>query len=90
MRTDEFDYPLPQELIAQHPIAQRDASRLLALERASDAITHRRFAELETLLRPGDVLAANNSRVIPARVRGQKEGDSARVEILLTEQRAPG
>ena len=45
MRTDEFDYPLPQELIAQHPIAQRDASRLLTLERASDAITHRRFAD---------------------------------------------
>ena len=90
MRTDEFDYPLPQELIAQHPIAQRDASRLLTLERASDAITHRRFAELETLLRPGDVLVTNNSCVIPARVRGQKEGDGARVEILLTEQRAPG
>ncbi|MAE30823.1 MAG: tRNA preQ1(34) S-adenosylmethionine ribosyltransferase-isomerase QueA [Verrucomicrobiales bacterium] len=90
MRTDEFDYPLPQELIAQHPIAQRDASRLLTLERASGAIAHRRFAELETLLRPGDVLVANNSRVIPARVRGQKEGDGAWVEILLTEERAPG
>ena len=89
VRTADFDYPLPQELIAQHPIEQRDASRLLTLERSSGAIVHRQFADLEALLRPGDVMVANNSRVIPARVRGQKEGDGARVEILLTEDRAP-
>ena len=90
MRTEEFDYPLPQELIAQHPIKQRDASRLLTLERTSGAIAHQQFVELEALLRPGDVLVANNSRVIPARVRGRKEGKGAMVEILLTEERAPG
>ncbi|HJN90339.1 MAG TPA: tRNA preQ1(34) S-adenosylmethionine ribosyltransferase-isomerase QueA [Verrucomicrobiota bacterium] len=89
MRTADFDYFLPQELIAQHPIEQRDASRLLTLDRTSGAIAHRQFAELESLLQPGDVLVANNSRVIPARVRGQKEGDGARVEILLTEKHAP-
>ena len=90
MRTADFDYPLPQELIAQHPIEQRDASRLLTLDRSTATIAHRQFADLEALLRSGDVLVANNSRVIPARVRGQKEGDGARVEILLTEERAPG
>ena len=90
MRTADFDYPLPQELIAQHPIKQRDASRLLTLDRSTATIAHRQFVDLEALLRSGDVLVVNNSRVIPARVRGQKEGDGARVEILLTEERAPG
>ncbi|MBC8243246.1 MAG: tRNA preQ1(34) S-adenosylmethionine ribosyltransferase-isomerase QueA [Verrucomicrobia bacterium] len=90
MQTADFDYPLPLELIAQHPVECRDASRLLTLERASGAFAHRRFVDMESLLRPGDVLVANDSRVIPARVRGQKEGDGARVEILLTEERAPG
>ena len=90
MRTADFDYPLPQELIAQHPIEQRDASRLLTLDRSNGAVTHRQFTDLDELLRAGDVLVANNSRVIPARVRGQKEGDGARVEILFTEEHAPG
>ncbi len=90
VRTADFDYSLPQELIAQHPIGRRDASRLLTLDRASGAIAHRQFDELEFLLHPGDVLVVNNSRVIPARMRGQKEGDGARVEILLTEEHAPG
>ena len=90
MRTADFDYPLPQELIAQHPIEQRDASRLLTLDRYSGGVTHRQFTDLEELLQAGDVLVANNSRVIPARVRGQKAGDGARVEILLTEEHAPG
>ena len=90
MRTNDFDYPLPQELIAQHPIKQRDASRLMILERISNTISHRHFADLEALLLPGDVLVMNNSRVIPARVRGRKEGKGARIEILLTEEHAPG
>ena len=90
MRTANFDYPLPQELIAQHPIEQRDASRLLTLDRSNGAVSHRQFTDLEELLREGDVLVVNNSRVIPARVRGQKEGDGARVEILLTEEHTPG
>jgi len=90
VQTADFDYSLPHELIAQHPIEQRDASRLLTLDRVSGAIAHRQFAELESLLQPGDVLVANNSRVIPARVRGQKQGDGARVEILLIEEHIPG
>ena len=90
MRTADFDYPLPQELIAQHPIEQRDASRLLTLDRSTASIAHRQFADVEALLRSGDVLVANNSRVIPARVRGQKEGDGARVEVLPTEELATG
>ena len=90
MRTNDFDYPLPQELIAQHPIKQRDASRLMILERIGKTISHRHFADLEALLLPGDVLVMNNSRVIPARVRGRKEGKGARIEILLTEEHAPG
>lgn len=90
MQTADFDYPLPQELIAQHPIEQRDASRLLTLDRSTATIAHRQFADLEALLRSGDVVVVNNSRVIPARMRGQKEGDGARVEILLTEERVPG
>jgi S-adenosylmethionine:tRNA ribosyltransferase-isomerase len=90
VQTADFDYPLPQELIAQHPIEQRDASRLLTLDRSTATIAHRQFADLEALLRSGDVVVVNNSRVIPARMRGQKEGDGARVEILLTEERVPG
>ena len=90
MRTADFDYPLPLELIAQNPVERRDASRLLTLDRSNGDIAHRQFVNLESLLRSGDVLVVNNSRVIPARVRGQKEGGGARVEILLTEKRAPG
>jgi len=90
VRTADFDYPLPQELIAQHPIEQRDASRLLTLDRSSGGVTHRQFTDLEELLQAGDVLVVNNSRVIPARMRGQKEGDGARVEILLTAEHTPG
>lgn len=90
MQTADFDYILPQELIAQHPLEQRDASRLLTMDRSTATIAHRQFADLEALLRSGDVLVMNNSRVIPARVRGRKEGNGARVEILLTEEHAPG
>jgi S-adenosylmethionine:tRNA ribosyltransferase-isomerase len=82
LRTDEFDYHLPPDLIAQTPIEPRDASRLMVVERASGEITHRRFRDILDTLRPGDILVANDSRVIPARLLGRK-ATGGRVEVLL-------
>ncbi len=82
MKTNEFDYNLPPELIAQTPIEPRDASRLLVLDRATGQLTHRVFADILDYLRPGDLLVGNNSRVIPARLHGVKETGGA-VEIFL-------
>ena len=89
----QFDYDLPQALIAQEPLADRAASRLLVLERASGTIHHRRFADLVDLVRPGDVLVLNTSRVIPARLHGTREGGGgtgAPAEILLVREQADG
>ena len=72
MRTADFDFDLPPALIAQTPAPQRDESRLLVFHRGSGQIAHRQFRDLLEYLRPGDVLALNNSRVIPARLRGAK------------------
>jgi S-adenosylmethionine:tRNA ribosyltransferase-isomerase len=82
---EEFDYGLPQELIAQEPLPERDASRLLVLPREKGQAEHRMVRELPALLRPGDVLVVNDARVIPARVRGRKEGTGGKVELLLVE-----
>ncbi|MEK7838902.1 MAG: S-adenosylmethionine:tRNA ribosyltransferase-isomerase, partial [candidate division NC10 bacterium] len=76
-----FDYPLPPELIAQEPVSPRDASRLLRLDRASGRWEDRRFHELPDLLRPGDCLVWNDSRVIPARLLGTFATDGRRVEL---------
>lgn len=86
MHTSDFDYPLPPERIAQTPAPERDGSRLLVLERASGRLTHRRFPDLLDYLQPGDVLVLNNSRVIPARLRGVKAGSGGKVEVLLVEE----
>jgi S-adenosylmethionine:tRNA ribosyltransferase-isomerase len=83
VKTSEFDYHLPPELIAQTPIEPRDAARLLQLDRSSGAIGHFHFYDLPDLLRPGDLLVANESRVIPARIFAQKAGTGGAVEILL-------
>ena len=72
MKTSEFDFDLPPELIAQTPLAKRSASRLLILHRATGEIEHRHFYELVDYLKPGDVLVRNNTRVIPARLFGTK------------------
>jgi len=88
MKTSEFDYHLPKELIAQTPLEPRDASRLLVLPRASGTMEHRLFRDLGEYLRPGDLLVANESRVIPARLYGRKAGSGGRVELLLIAQRA--
>ena len=83
MRIADFDYDLPPELIAQTPIEPRDGSRLLVLHRETGAIEHRVFREIGVYLRAGDLLVANRSRVIPARLRGVKEGSGGQVELLL-------
>lgn len=85
MKTDLFDYELPPEAIAQQPVEPRDQSRLLVLHRASGALEHRRFAEIGEYLRSGDLLVANNSRVIPARLMGRKRTGGS-VEIFLLRQ----
>ena len=84
----EFDYALPDRLIARKPVAVRDQSRLLILNREKKSLSHRRFSELETLLRPDDVLVLNDSKVIPARLRGKKSEGWGAVEILLLEEKA--
>lgn len=87
MKKSDFYYDLPQELIAQEPLAQRDHSRLMTLDRATGAVGHRHFYDLPKLLRPGDCLILNNSRVLPARLYGQKEKTGGHVEfVLLTEK----
>ncbi|HXL40661.1 MAG TPA: tRNA preQ1(34) S-adenosylmethionine ribosyltransferase-isomerase QueA [Myxococcales bacterium] len=81
----EFDYELPEDLIAQGPLPERDASRLLVLPRRSGTMDHRLVRELPGLLAPGDVMVVNDARVIPARLHGRKEGTGGKVELLLVE-----
>ena len=82
MKLENFDYELPEELIAQAPCADRDQSRLLVVHRDTGRLEHRRFCELPEYLRPGDAVVVNDSRVIPARLFGNKES-GGRVEFLL-------
>lgn len=86
MFTTEFDFHLPHELIAQRPASHRDQSRLLVLNRDSGQLAHRRFRELVNFLRPGDILVLNDSRVIPARLRGANSQTGGQFEILLLEE----
>ena len=72
MKTSDFDFYLPEELIAQTPLERRDTSRLLTLDKQTGETTHRHFYELPQLLRPGDCLVLNNSRVLPARLIGHR------------------
>jgi S-adenosylmethionine:tRNA ribosyltransferase-isomerase len=90
MRLADFDYDLPTELIAQAPARPRDHSRLLVLNRATGAIEHRRFLDLPSYLRPGDVAVFNDTRVFPARLRGRREPTGAAVEVLLLREEGPG
>jgi S-adenosylmethionine:tRNA ribosyltransferase-isomerase len=83
LNVSEFDFYLPEALIAQHPVEPRDASRLMVVNRDSGGIEHRSFRDLVSLLRTGDVLVLNNTRVIPARLIGEKEGTEAKIEVLL-------
>ena len=83
MKTSDFDYELPEELIAQHPAAQRDDSRLLVMDKYTGTVEHRVFRDIVNYLHAGDVLVLNNTKVIPARIFGVKEGGSAKIEVLL-------
>lgn len=85
MNVAQFDYDLPPELIAQTPLEPRHASRLMVVNRATGQISHHRFADLLDLLQAGDILIANNSRVIPARLFGRKQ-TGGKVELLLLKQ----
>jgi len=87
VKTADFDYELPPDLIAQTPIESRDCSRLMVMYRRTGDITHRHFYDLPDFLRPGDLLVHNESRVIPARLFARKP-TGGRVEILLLRQRA--
>jgi len=90
MKTSDFDYHMPPEMIAQTAIEPRDRSRLMVLHRGSGSIEHRRFYELGDYLKSGDLLVCNNSRVIPARLFGSKVGGGAKVEFLLLRRLKPG
>ncbi len=87
MRTDDFDYSLPPELIAQTPVEPRDASRLMVVHRDGGQIEHRIFRDIGEYLRPGDLLVLNQTRVLPARLFGRKAGTGGKVELLLLNRR---
>ena len=82
MKVSEFDYELPEELIAQHPSEKRDLSRLMVLDKKAHTIEHKVFKDILDYLEPGDCLVRNNTKVIPARLYGKKE-TGANVEFLL-------
>lgn len=88
LKISDFDYELPQELIAQTPIEPRDASRLLVVHRDTGKLEHRHFYDIGDYLRPGDLLIANQSRVIPARLLGHRAGTGGVVEVLLLSERS--
>ncbi len=83
MKTDDFDFKLPEELIAQTPILNRSESKLLILDRETKKITHEKFSNIINYLNEGDVLVLNDTKVIPARIYGNKETTNAKIEMLL-------
>ncbi len=85
MRTDDFDYYLPEELIAQFPLSERDQCKLLYINKQNEEIAHLVFDRIKSLLKPGDRLVYNNTRVIPARLFGRKE-NGVSIEFLFTEK----
>ena len=87
MKTADFDYELPQELIAQDPLEQRDSSRLLILDKKTGERTHRIFHDISDYLHEGDCLVINNTKVIPARLIGEREGTGGKVEVLLLKRK---
>ena len=83
MDIKDFYYELPQKMIAQHPLADRAASKLMVLDRKTDEISHKHFYDIVDYLKEGDCLVMNNTRVIPARLYGTKEGSGGKIEFLL-------
>jgi S-adenosylmethionine:tRNA ribosyltransferase-isomerase len=90
MKTSDFDYSLPPEFIAQNPIEPRDHSRLLVLNRRLGTIEHRHFFDILNYLHEGDVMVFNDSRVIPARLKGKRAGSGGSIEILLLRRQESG
>ncbi len=90
LRVDQFDYHLPPELIAQTPLPDRAASRLLVIERQTGALHHSQIRELPRWLTPGDLVVVNNTRVLPARLHARKRDTGGRIELLLLREEAPG
>ncbi len=90
MKTSDFNYDLPQELIAQTPLEKRDGSRLMVLDKASGALEHRHFYDLPKYLRKGDTLVLNDSRVLPARLYGKRHLTGGAVELLLLKEHPGG
>ena len=86
MKTSDFDYQLPEELIAQEPAAVRDHCRMLAMDRVSGAIEDRIFCDIKEYLRPGDLIVANETRVLPARLLGAKRGTGGAAEVFLLQE----
>ena len=87
MKRQDFYYELPEELIAQDPLEDRQSSRLLVLDKESGAISHRIFREITDYLKEGDCLVINDTKVIPARLIGSREGTNAKIEILLLKRK---
>ena len=90
MKTHDFYYDLPEELIAQTPLERRDGSRLLCMDRKTGALEHRHFYDIVDLLNPGDCLVMNNSRVLPARLLGRRVPSGGAVEVLLLKDQGDG
>jgi S-adenosylmethionine:tRNA ribosyltransferase-isomerase len=90
MKVSLFDYHLPEELIAQYPLPERDKSRLMVLDRDTNDIQHTTFAQLPEFLSPGDLMVLNNTKVIPARLIGRKEKSGGKVEVFLLSPRGQG
>ena len=87
MKTSDYYYELPEKLIAQTPLEPRDSSRLLVLDRNTRKMEHKIFRDVLDFLEPGDCLVLNDSRVLPARIYGIREGTGAKVEFLLLNHR---
>ena len=86
----DYDFFLPQELIAQHPAKNRDGSRLMILDRKNETTEHRHFGDLPDILSPEDLLVLNNTKVFPARLFGRKESTGAMIEVLLLNEKSSG
>ncbi len=89
MQLSEFDYELPEDLIAQQPLERRDASRMLILDRNAQTLEDSKFELLPECVQPGDVIVVNNTRVFPARRIGHRDPSGGRVEVLLIRELAP-
>lgn len=87
MKVSDFNYELPEELIAQDPLENRDSSRLMVLKKETGEISHHVFHDIIDFLNPGDCLVINNTKVIPARLYGVKVGTQAHVEVLLLKEK---